>query len=102
MWTDNLYVVVSFSWEISFVRSTFTQEFFRDNSYTQVDMPLITFSECEGGCQLMDATLLLASSKIKDVPTLKTDSSTVDFSKDLSVNSATSSSNKYDECLACQ
>ncbi|NBX74984.1 MAG: asparagine--tRNA ligase [Proteobacteria bacterium] len=57
------------------------EEFFKLNNYTKTDMPLITFSECEGGCQPMQATLLLTSGKMTDIPQ-KAGSNDVDFSKD--------------------
>lgn len=60
---------------------TATEKFFATEGYQKVDMPLITFSECEGGCQPMQATLLLTSGKITDVPVVK-DKSDIDFSKD--------------------
>ena len=55
------------------------ESFFDQNDFTRTDMPLITFSECEGGCQPMQATLLLSSNEIKDIPTMGTK---IDFSKD--------------------
>lgn len=60
------------------------EEFFNKNDYTKVDMPLITFSECEGGCQPMQATLFLTSGKLSDVPlkTGTTGTNDIDFSKD--------------------
>jgi asparaginyl-tRNA synthetase len=57
------------------------QKFFSEHDFTKTDMPLITFSECEGGCQPMQATLLLSDSHITSVPVI--DKSTkIDFSKD--------------------
>lgn len=58
---------------------SFLKDFFTRERYTQVDMPLITMSECEGGCQPMQATLLLTSGKIADIPTKD---GVVDFTKD--------------------
>lgn len=62
------------------------EKFFREHEFTKTDMPLITFSECEGGCQPMQATLLLTSGDVSDIPVLdkssKVDFSKVDFSKD--------------------
>lgn len=55
------------------------ESFFDNNDFTKTDMPLITFSECEGGCQPMQATLLLSSNELKNIPTNGTK---VDFSKD--------------------
>ena len=55
--------------------------FFKDEDFTKTDMPLITFSECEGGCQPMQATLLLTSGDIKDI-SVQDKTSKVDFSKD--------------------
>jgi asparaginyl-tRNA synthetase len=46
----------------------YSQLFFEKEGFTKVDMPLITFSECEGGCQPMQATLLLSSGKMSDIP----------------------------------
>lgn len=45
-----------------------TQKFFDDHKFVKADMPLITFSECEGGCQPMQVTLLLTSGKHTDIP----------------------------------
>jgi asparaginyl-tRNA synthetase len=57
--------------------------FFGLENFTKVDMPLITFSECEGGCQPMQATLLLSSGLLKDIPLIDSNVDTkVDFSKD--------------------
>ncbi len=55
------------------------ESFFKEYDFTRTDMPLITFSECEGGCQPMQATLLLQSNELKDIPSA---SGKVDFSKD--------------------
>ena len=57
------------------------EKFFREHEFTKTDMPLITFSECEGGCQPMQATLLLTSGDVSDIPVLDK-SSKVDFTKD--------------------
>jgi asparaginyl-tRNA synthetase len=57
------------------------EKFFREHEFTKTDMPLITFSECEGGCQPMQATLLLTSGDVSDIPVLEK-SSKVDFTKD--------------------
>lgn len=62
-----------------------TESFFRDHEFTKVDMPAITFSECEGGCQPMQATLLLTEGSVSSIPTVVTQSGPtdrVDFSKD--------------------
>lgn len=48
-----------------------TEKFFEIEEYTKCDMPLITFSECEGGCQPMQVTLFLTSGFIEDIPTRK-------------------------------
>lgn len=56
--------------------------FFKKEYFTKVDMPLITFSECEGGCQPMQATLLLTSGKINDISTDLSNNQQIDFSKD--------------------
>ena len=55
--------------------------FFESKGFTEVRMPAITFSECEGGCQPMQATLLLTSGKKADIP-VKDGTDFVDFSKD--------------------
>lgn len=57
------------------------EKFFREHEFTKTDMPLITFSECEGGCQPMQATLLLTSGDVSDISVLEK-SSKVDFTKD--------------------
>lgn len=57
------------------------EKFFREHEFTKTDMPLITFSECEGGCQPMQATLLLTSGDVSDIQVLDK-SSKVDFTKD--------------------
>lgn len=56
-------------------------KFFREHEFTKTDMPLITFSECEGGCQPMQATLMMSSGKISDI-SVKDKSTDIDFSKD--------------------
>lgn len=57
-----------------------TELFFELTGYGKRDMPLITFSECEGGCQPMQMTLTLTSGKVCDIPV--TDKCMVDFKKD--------------------
>jgi asparaginyl-tRNA synthetase len=57
------------------------EKFFREHEFTKTDMPLITFSECEGGCQPMQATLLLTSSDVTDIP-IQEKSTKIDFTKD--------------------
>ena len=59
-----------------------TETFFRQKGYAKVDMPLITFSECEGGCQPMQATLLLTEGKKSKIPHKDDAIDVVDFSKD--------------------
>lgn len=64
---------VTFKSAIYSVRSemaTATHKFFEEEGYTKSDMPLITFSECEGGCQPMQTTLLFSSGLLSDVPTV--------------------------------
>ena len=58
-----------------------TEEFFDKQHFTKVDMPLLTFSECEGGCQPMQATLLLEQESLESVP-IKKDTTKIDFTKD--------------------
>lgn len=58
-----------------------TEEFFDNQHFTKVDMPLITFSECEGGCQPMQATLLLEQESLESMP-IKQDTTKIDFTKD--------------------
>jgi asparaginyl-tRNA synthetase len=48
-----------------------TEKFFDLENYTKSDMPLITFSECEGGCQPMQTTLFFTSGKLHDIPTVQ-------------------------------
>ena len=63
-----------------------TEKFFELKDYTKCDMPLITFSECEGGCQPMQTTMFLSSGKLIDIPIKKqkekSEEKLVDFSKD--------------------
>lgn len=58
-----------------------TQQFFDRHKFTKCDMPLITFSECEGGCQPMQVTLFLTQGKTIHIP-VKQLSDEIDFSKD--------------------
>ena len=48
-----------------------TDLFFSQKGYMKVDMPTITFSECEGGCQPMQVTLLLTEKQKSTIPTIK-------------------------------
>lgn len=57
------------------------EKFFREHDFTKTDMPLITFSECEGGCQPMQTSLLFTTGDISDIP-LTDKTSKVDFTKD--------------------
>ena len=57
------------------------EKFFRDHEFTKTDMPLITFSECEGGCQPMQATLFLSTEDVSYIP-IKDKTTKVDFTKD--------------------
>lgn len=67
-----------------------THEFYHDQGFHEAVMPLITFSECEGGCQPMQCTLLLSDKKHSSVPRvtqqskdgIKTEVDEIDFSKD--------------------
>lgn len=59
-----------------------TEEFYYENNFKKVEMPLITFSECEGGCQPMQTTLCLTTGLIKNIPLLETDKTKIDFSKE--------------------
>lgn len=57
------------------VRSTLElgiEKFFEMEDFAKSDMPLITFSECEGGCQPMQTTLFLTSGKLQDIPIITT------------------------------
>jgi asparaginyl-tRNA synthetase len=49
-----------------------TEHFFTMKEFTQRDMPLITHSECEGGCQPMQVTLFLTSGSLLAIPTIPT------------------------------
>jgi asparaginyl-tRNA synthetase len=63
------------------------ETFFEQKGFTKTDMPLITFSECEGGCQPLQATLLLTSGKTDDIPTI--DKTTqIDFREDFFAKNA--------------
>jgi asparaginyl-tRNA synthetase len=55
------------------------EQFFKKEDFTKTDMPLITFSECEGGCQPMQTTLFMTTGETKDIPQIN---GKVDFSKD--------------------
>jgi len=48
-----------------------TEKFFEINDYTKSDMPLITFSECEGGCQPMQVSLFFTTGIINDIPVVE-------------------------------
>ena len=60
--------------------------FFDLHMFRKMDLPVITFSECEGGCQPMQATLLLTNNKRTKVPVKLTptgeSTDDVDFTKD--------------------
>lgn len=60
--------------------------FFTSKNFTKCDLPVITFSECEGGCQPMQATLLLTDNKKTSIPIKQTitgeSTDQIDFSKD--------------------
>jgi asparaginyl-tRNA synthetase len=73
-------VVKSVIYQISHMIVEAFHTFFKERDYTQLKEPLITFSECEGGCQLMSASVLPTKS-IKDIP-LKKDSDEIDYTKD--------------------
>ena len=60
----------------------YSQIFFEKEGFIKVDMPLITFSECEGGCQPMQASLLLSSGKVSDIPVDTKLPEQIDFTKD--------------------
>jgi asparaginyl-tRNA synthetase len=56
-------------------------------SYIETQMPSITHSECEGGCQAFRVTQLVESKKTSQIPTLldkdgKTKTEDIDFTKD--------------------
>jgi aspartyl/asparaginyl-tRNA synthetase len=64
----------------SLIQQSF-EKFFEQEDFTKTDMPLITFSECEGGCQPLQVTQHFASGDVKDIP-LCEKSILIDFSKD--------------------
>ena len=57
------------------------EKFFDEEDFTKTDMPIITFSECEGGCQPLQVTQHFASGDSQDIPLVEK-STLVDFSKD--------------------
>ncbi len=57
------------------------ETFFEQKGFTKSDMPLITFSECEGGCQPLQASLHLTSGKIDEIP-LVDKTNQIDFRED--------------------
>lgn len=57
------------------------EKFFDEEDFTKTDMPIITFSECEGGCQPLQVTQHFATGDSKDIPLVEK-SSMIDFSKD--------------------
>jgi asparaginyl-tRNA synthetase len=57
------------------------EKFFDEEDFTKTDMPIITFSECEGGCQPLQVTQHFATGDSKDIALVEK-SSMVDFSKD--------------------
>lgn len=48
-----------------------TEKFFEEHDYKKSDMPLLTFSECEGGCQPMQVSLLFTSGVLSDIPIIE-------------------------------
>lgn len=60
--------------------------FFKQEKYRKVDLPVITFSECEGGCQPLQATLFLTDNNKSSISTKLTanneQTDCIDFSKD--------------------
>jgi asparaginyl-tRNA synthetase len=55
--------------------------FFEQKGFTKTDMPLITFSECEGGCDPLQVTLHLTSGKTDMIPVIQK-STEIDFRED--------------------
>lgn len=47
------------------------EKFFELEEFTKSDMPLITFSECEGGCQPMQVSLFFTTGVLSDIPTVE-------------------------------
>jgi asparaginyl-tRNA synthetase len=64
----------------SLIQQSF-EKFFEQEDFTKTDMPIITFSECEGGCQPLQVTQHFATGNSIDVP-LCDKSTMIDFSKD--------------------
>lgn len=62
--------VKSALYSVRSLTSTALEKFFELEDYTKSDMPLITFSECEGGCQPMQVTLFMTTGKLVDIPTV--------------------------------
>lgn len=55
--------------------------FFDQKGFTKTDMPLITFSECEGGCDPLQVTLHLTTGKTDLIPVIEK-STEIDFRED--------------------
>lgn len=55
--------------------------FFDQKGFTKTDMPLITFSECEGGCDPLQVTLHLTTGKTDLIPVVEK-STQIDFRED--------------------
>ena len=58
-----------------------SEEFFNSNGYLKVEMPAITFSECEGGCQPFQVTSLLQENDRSKIA-LNDKTGLIDFDKD--------------------
>ncbi len=55
--------------------------FFEQKGFTKTDMPLITFSECEGGCDPLQVTAHLTSGKTDMIPVVNK-TNQIDFRED--------------------
>jgi asparaginyl-tRNA synthetase len=87
--------------------------YYTNNNFCYVDLPILTTNACEGGCQPLQVTSLIDSGKISDIPVtsintnyngldVKVQTNNIDFSKDFFDNKVylTVSNQLHLECFA--
>jgi asparaginyl-tRNA synthetase len=75
--------VKSTIYKIRSILSEASDDYFREQEFTKVHMPMITFSECESGCGVFTVTSFSKTDQLSDFP-VKADvlPAQIDFSKD--------------------
>lgn len=78
------------------------KDYYRDNNYTHIDLPVLTTNACESGCQPLQVTSLINNGKISSIPVQTDAADCIDFTQDFFNNPVymTVSNQLHLECFA--